>query len=450
MSGLIVAKSLLTALKAICSECPVLAYADYTKPFVLHTDASTTGLGAVLYQKQEDGKERVIAYASCTLNKSERNYDAHKLKFLALKWAITDRFHEYLYGATFDVFTDNNPLTYILSTAKLDAMGHRWVASLGPYNFTLHYKPGRLNNDADALSRIDWNTLDPTEVKATMDLAQVDRTLILEAEVCGGQAADAPFVMKRLGLGDDTKKWIKRQNEDPEIRKIIGLIRDNEWESYQYSRQEPDSMKCYVKVRNELEMENGLLYRRIILKDRDEDLYQFVVPTKYRTLALELLHDKFGHLGIDCTTTLCTGRFFWPKMVDEVRRYIQNCERCIRFKQKPEWAELKPLEASYPLELVHMDFLKIGGKDDKNANVLVVTDHFTRYAQAYVTGNQQASTVARIFIDKFVTNYGWPVKILTDQAKDFNGLLFSALCHEAKIRKMRTSPYHPQTNGQSE
>ena len=73
-------------LKAICSECPVLAYADYTKPFVLHTDALTMGLGVVLYQNQEDGKERVITYTSLTLNKSERNYDAHKLKFLALKW----------------------------------------------------------------------------------------------------------------------------------------------------------------------------------------------------------------------------------------------------------------------------------------------------------------------------------------------------------------------------
>ena len=222
------------------------------------------------------------------------------------------------------------------------------------------------------------------------------------------------------------------------------------WGSYRYSKQEPDSMKCYVKVRNELEMENGLLYRRVRLKDHDEDSYQFVVPVKYRTLAVELLHDKFGHLGIDQTTVLCIGQFFWPKMADEIRRYIQNRERCIRFKQKPEWVELKPLKASYPLELVHMDFLKIGGKDDKNANVLVVMDHFTRYAQAYVTGNQQASTVAHVFIDKFVTNYGWPVKILTDQAKDFNGLLFSALCREAKIRKMRTSPYHPQTNGQTE
>ena len=163
------------------------------------------------------------------------------------------------------------------------------------------------------------------------------------------------------------------EDEDPEIRKIIGLIQGDKWESYQYSKQEPDSIKCYVKVRNELEIENGLFYRRIRLKDRDEDSYQSVVPVKYRTLALELLHDNFGHLGIDQTTVLCSGQFFWPKMAEEVRRYIQNCERCIRFKQKPEWAELKPLEASYPLELVHMDFLKIGGKDDKNANAILST-----------------------------------------------------------------------------
>ena len=117
------------SLKKICSECAVLMYANYTKPFVLHTDALTMGLGAVLYQRQEDGKERVIVYASCTLNRDECNYDVHKLEFLALKLAVTDRFHEYLYGTTFEVFTDNNPLTYILSTTKLDTMGHRWVAS---------------------------------------------------------------------------------------------------------------------------------------------------------------------------------------------------------------------------------------------------------------------------------------------------------------------------------
>ena len=98
-------------LKQLCSQTSILAYANYTKPFKLHTDASEKGLGAVLYQKQDDGTYRVIAYTSQTLSKSERNYDAHKLEFLVLKWSVTERFHEYLYGGHFEVYMDNNPLT---------------------------------------------------------------------------------------------------------------------------------------------------------------------------------------------------------------------------------------------------------------------------------------------------------------------------------------------------
>ena len=133
-----------------------MAYANYQKPFKLHTDASEHGLGVVLYQKQDDNTEHVITYASRTLSKSERNYDIHKLEFLALKWSIMERFHEYLYGGHFDVYTDNNPLTYILTTAKLDATGQRWEASLANYNFKIFYKSGKLNVEADALLHIPW------------------------------------------------------------------------------------------------------------------------------------------------------------------------------------------------------------------------------------------------------------------------------------------------------
>ena len=140
---------------------------------------------------------------------------------------------------------------------------------------------------------------------------------------------------------------------------------------------EPSSMKSYVKVRADLELENGLLYRRIRLKDHEVDTYQLVVPVTYRKMALELLHDKFGHLGMAGLQVSVVKDFFWPRMAEEIRQYIQNCEHCLRYKQQPEWAELKSLEASYPLELVHMDYLKIGGKDDPNSNVLVITDHFT-------------------------------------------------------------------------
>ena len=115
-------------MKEKLSTPPVLAYADFKLPFLLHTDASVDGLGAVLYQVQ-DGIERVIAYASRGLRNSERNYPAHKLEFLCLKWAVTEKFHDYLYGNQFTIVTDNNPLTYVLSSAKLDATGHRWLAA---------------------------------------------------------------------------------------------------------------------------------------------------------------------------------------------------------------------------------------------------------------------------------------------------------------------------------
>ena len=131
----------------------MLAYADFKAPFVLLIDASGDGLGAVLYQVQ-NGQKRVIAYTSRSLSKSERNYPVHKLEFLAHKWVITDKFHEYLYGSEFQVFTDNSPLTYVLTTSKLDAPGHRWVPALSNYTFGITIKPGKGHVDADALSHI--------------------------------------------------------------------------------------------------------------------------------------------------------------------------------------------------------------------------------------------------------------------------------------------------------
>ena len=115
-------KEAFETLQRLCTDFPILAYADFKAPFDLHTDASGDGLGAVLYQVQ-DGKKRVITYTSQSLSRSERNYPVHKLEFFALKWAITDTFHEYLSGLEFQVYTDNNLPTYVLTMAKLDATG---------------------------------------------------------------------------------------------------------------------------------------------------------------------------------------------------------------------------------------------------------------------------------------------------------------------------------------
>ena len=170
-------------LKKLGTSTPILAYPDYKLPFVLHTDSSSEGLGAVLYQKQ-DGKLRVIA----SVSKSESHYPAHKLEFLALKWAVCEKFHEYLYGSnTFEVYTDNNPQTYVLTSAKLDACGQRWVAKLANYNFTIKCKCGLSNVEADALSRISWPDVLTDNEDLDVDLDCMD-THVVNAILTGSRS----------------------------------------------------------------------------------------------------------------------------------------------------------------------------------------------------------------------------------------------------------------------
>ena len=146
-------------LKAACLQAPILAFPDFDKPFLLEMDASRKGLGAVLSQKQADRQYHPITYASCVMNETEQRYHSNKQEFLALKWAVTEQFHEYLspYGKNrneFVVHSDNNLLTYIFSSANLDAAGKHWVAHLTSYNFSLEYQKGIDNTVADFLSQM--------------------------------------------------------------------------------------------------------------------------------------------------------------------------------------------------------------------------------------------------------------------------------------------------------
>ena len=114
-----------------------------------------------------------------------------------------------------------------------------------------------------------------------------------------------------------------------------------------------------------------------------------------------------GHLGIERTTSLLRDRFYWPSMIEDIEHHIISCPHCLRFKTQPEKAELNPIIATRPLELVHIDYLTIeapeGSKSDKDINVLVITDHFTRYAQAHITPSQKAHVVAKTLWEHFLS-----------------------------------------------
>ena len=139
-------------LKRKVQSTPILEFPDFDKPFLLKTDASKEGLGAVLSQKQSDEGYHPVTFVSHSLTLSEKNYHSSKLEFLMLKWSVMEHFKEYLTYLPFMVQTDKNPLTYVLTTPNLDATGHWWVGALASFQFELEYQKGANNGATVALS----------------------------------------------------------------------------------------------------------------------------------------------------------------------------------------------------------------------------------------------------------------------------------------------------------
>lgn len=441
---------------------PVLAFADPNKPYILHVDACLQGLGSVLYQEYPSGL-RPVAFASRKLSNAETKYPIHQLEFLALKWAVVDKFHDYLYGARFTVRTDNNPLTYVLTTAKLNATGHRWLASLATYDFDVQYRPGKTNVDADLLSRRvagdeeDWQCISEAGVKAICKRVCVDLcsetppryvAQLGASPECIPEVFAFPTHLSYQSLEQKSHaELVKAQRDDVTLGPVISALKDGNWPVGVDNNSELGLMKREMA---RLVLKDGLLHRSS-KNLSGQSTYQMVLPAEFREAVLRSLHDDMGHLGVERTTDLVRSRFFWPKMAQTVEQYIKNCGQCVTFKTPcKKSASLHQIVSSGPLNLVCIDFLSMEPDSKGISNVLVVTDHFTRYAQAFPSKNQTALTVAKILVDKFFVHYGLPARIHSDQGRDFESKLIRELLNLLGVRKSRTTPYHPQGDPQPE
>ena len=295
-----------------------------------------------------------------------------------------------------------------------------------------------------------YNEIDYNVVKAVVHKGEVNTTGSIEPEFIFD---DPKIYMKQLVsklAGKMTKtQWKLEQQQDPEIGPVLQLVVANKHLQYNLQKDDNPGTKIILRFKDNLKLVDGLLYRKWVYKNEITYL-QFVFPCDFRKRMVISCHDQFGHLGMDKTLILLQERFFWPRMNDDVRLHIQNCECCLRFKQKPERDEMHSIESSYPMEIVHIDFLVIGSKKsvNKEINVLVVTDHFTRYAQAFVTTSQTAHMVAVTLYEKYLVHYGWPEKLHSDQAGNFESHLIAELCKIAQVQKVRMTPYHPEGNAQ--
>lgn len=154
-----------------------------------------------------------------------------------------------------------------------------------------------------------------------------------------------------------------------------------------------------------------------------------------------------GHMGIERTLDLARTCFYWPKMAANVEHKIRTCGRCVRRKALPEKAApLVNIQTSRPLQLICMDFLSLEPNTSNTKDVLVLTDHFTKFALGFPTPNQKARTVAKCLWENFIIYYGIPERLHTDQGPDFESKLIKELCEVAGIKKCRTTSYHRQGN----
>ena len=461
----------------------VITLADRTKPFFLHCDASGFGIGAILYQ-EVNGVSKVISYASRGLTKSESNYPAHKREFLALKWAMCDKFKDYLLGAHTTVVTDNNPLCYIMKNAKLDATSHRWLSSLSMFDFDLKYKKGTTHVDADTLSRLNDNNLasdrryeqamddiDFLLQKATqfeddsklekMDSNTIDamiQTHILVPSCSCCPEFTVPLVDQMAWdpskLSDDVLEptvtenldekflydWGTLQHDDDTLNYVIDCVECDIPISYASHQKE---LAVFAKERNKLRVISGILYRRF---EREQNVVlQLVLPIAYREIALRGVHEDLYHVGLEEGLNQLRNRFFWPYMSMDLEKKLKNCIRCIQKGARSHKAPMKTIVTTYPLELLSIDYLTIECKGQKQ-DVLVMIDHFTKFGVAVCTKDQTAKTVAKTLWYSFFMVYGFCSKILSDQGRDFESLIIKELCDIAGIKKCRTTPYHPSGN----
>ena len=414
----------------------------------------------------------------------------------------------------FSMQTNNNPLTYVLTTLNLDATGHHWVLALAGFNFRLEYLCGADNRVADVLSRMETrlddnatneflqsldkssydakNVSDNAGKENVQPLTKVEKNAVNEimeraqfSHIPHAETDNPALVAKHKEFEKELNIQVATMITEKHIRhNLMGLdwksLQENvpiiqhvlKWkccnsnknakkdkntdkhtlEEYLLMVVNSHDAKAYGDWQKDFTLRNDMLFINDTLKGSTDMALLFIVPASKHQAPLDLCHQDVGHQGRDRTYSLLQERFWWPKMRMQMMMTLQNCEKCKVYEKRDPKVPLCTIGTTEPMDLVHVNLVRMEvtvetKKKPVVHKILVVTDHFSRFVQAYKVKDKRAITITKCLYDNYFRHYGFPQHLLSDQGTEFCNAILNEMCIYLNIKKLCTSPYHPQTNG---
>ena len=406
-------------LKTLLTQAPILAFPDFSSSFRLETDASGLGLGAVLSQEQEDGTVRPIAYASRTLQPHERNYGSTAF---GVVWAVR-HFRQYLYGHTCDVFTDHEALKSLLNSPHPSGKLARWGLSIQELDLHIHYRPGRRNEKADALSRSPYST-PGTSVDAD------------EQVVAAVGPNDPPSSSKG---GDQSLS--DRQRCDCTLAPYFSYLEDG------ILPDEETKARELLLSRNQYTVVGDTLY--YVEKDK---MLKVIPPVAYRKQLFDEVHSGSGsfggHLRDAKIHSLLDKHYWWPGMRKDICRWCKGCLTCAtRSVGQAVRPPLVPIPVSGPFDRIGVDVVQFPKSKRGNRYAIVFMDYLTKWVEVFPSVDQSALTIAHLLVEEIISRHGVPKELLSDRGAAFLSKLMNEIYELMGIHKVSTTAYHPQTDG---
>jgi len=426
--------------------------ANFDIDFHLETDASEKAYGGHIYQIAEATYS--LGWHSKTYTKAQLTYATGEKELLAIISCI-EHFDYFLYGRHFYIHTDHQPLTFLLTKSNPSKRLQRWMVRLANYNFTIVYKPGKENIIADSLSRMyddeeiiplapsdeDYEDLVIASIGATVEELEEHNTSIIA-------------VVTAREIATTCEKLKGKQEEDKNIQWIAALIKKHGKNRPEETSPENPIQRVLYKHYNTLRIINEVLYQE--REDEQGNIsHTYVLPEKEINKVMEQLHNSVygGHLGRRKTKQKAIERFYRPFIANIVDEYIKTCDKCQKIKTLTQItrAEMQIIKPTRTNQIIASDFAgPFIVTENGNKYIQIISDLYSKYAIIIAQPNKEAKNAATALVNRWCCVFGIPDRCLTDGGKEYQSKLWDATCELLDIERSKTTPFHPQCDGQSE